>query len=215
MKPEPIILTNSSHSRRSFVTRTLGALGLLGFARPALAADLTPPATEGPFYPSPAMRRPDVDNDLVKILGSVQEAGGEVMMLKGRILDADGAPLANRRIEIWQCDMNGKYLHSGDRQAIEFDPAFQGFGHDVTGPDGSYEFRTIKPVTYPGRTPHIHVKVFENNREVLTSQFYIDGHPANGRDRIFNRLSDAEARAVSMVFTQNGAIEEAVVDVVV
>lgn len=63
--------------------------------------------------------------------------------------------MADHRVEIWQCDMNGKYLHGGFRRSIEFDAAFQGFGHDITGPDGSYKFRTIKPVTYPGRTPHI------------------------------------------------------------
>lgn len=208
-------MNKSTQSRRFFVSTILGAIGLSALAKPASAATPTPPAAEGPFYPTPTMRRADVDNDLVKILGSVEEAGGEVIILKGRVLDRAGAPLADRRIEIWQCDMNGKYLHSGDRQAIEFDPAFQGFGHDITGPDGSYEFRTIKPVTYPGRTPHIHVKVVEGEQEVLTSQFYIAGHPANSRDRIFNRLSDSDAQAVSMTFAMTDRGEEAVVDVVV
>lgn len=208
-------MNKSTQSRRFFVSTILGAIGLSALAKPASAATPTPPAAEGPFYPTPTMRRADVDNDLVKILGSVEEAGGEVIILKGRVLDRAGAPLADRRIEIWQCDMNGKYLHSGDRQAIEFDPAFQGFGHDITGPDGSYEFRTIKPVTYPGRTPHIHVKIIEGEQEVLTSQFYIAGHPANSRDQIFNRLSDSDAQAVSMTFAMTDRGEEAVVDVVV
>lgn len=208
-------MNKSTQSRRFFVSTILGAIGLSALPKPASAATPTPPAAEGPFYPTPTMRRADVDNDLVKILGSVEEAGGEVIILKGRVLDRAGAPLADRRIEIWQCDMNGKYLHSGDRQAIEFDPAFQGFGHDITGPDGSYEFRTIKPVTYPGRTPHIHVKIIEGEQEVLTSQFYIAGHPANSRDRIFNRLSDSDAQAVSMSFAMTDRGEEAVVDVVV
>lgn len=212
-------MQTSPQSRRNFIARTLGALGMTALAKPALASEPTPVAAEGPFYPSPAMRRADVDNDLVKIIGSVQEAGGEVFTLKGRITDTDGSPLAEHRIEIWQCDLNGKYLHSGDRQAIAFDPAFQGFGHDITDADGSYEFRTIKPVTYPGRTPHVHVKVFQgpsdSDRELLTSQFYIAGHPANGRDRIFNRLSETDANAVSMTFDIVGGSEQAVVDVVV
>jgi protocatechuate 3,4-dioxygenase beta subunit len=202
-------------SRRGFVAGTLGALGLSSLGKAAIAAEPTPPAMEGPFYPTPAMRRPDVDNDLVRIIGMVEEAGGEVFTLRGRVLDRDGAPLAGRRIEIWQCDMNGKYMHPGDRQAIAFDSGFQGFGHDITGPDGSYSFRTIKPVTYPGRTPHIHVKLFEGEREVLTSQFYIAGHPANARDRLYNRMSEAEARAVSMVFTATDTGEEAIIDVVI
>lgn len=207
-------MSNGLYPRRNLLTWALGAIGLAA-TRPALAAIATPSATEGPFYPTPTMRRADVDNDLVKILGSVKEAGGEVFLLKGRVLNADGAPLEGWRIEIWQCDMNGKYLHSGDRQAIAFDAAFQGFGHDITGSDGAYEFRTIKPVTYPGRTPHIHVKVFDGDREALTSQFYISGHPSNGRDRIFRRLSEQDAKSVSMVFEQVDGVEQAVVDVVV
>lgn len=207
-------MSNANHPRRRVLTWTLGALGLAA-AKPVLAATPTPSATECPFYPTPTMRRADVDNDLVKILGSVQEAGGDVFILKGRVLDSDGAPLAGRRIKIWQCDMNGKYLHTGDDQNITFDAAFQGFGHDITGDDGAYEFRTIKPVTCPGRTPHIHVKVFDDDREVLTSQFYIDSHPANDRDRIFGRLSQADAAAVSMDFEMVEGVEQAVVDVVV
>jgi len=208
-------MTKANTSRRTFLARMLGALGLSAVVHPVAAAEPTPSATEGPFYPTPAMRRTDVDNDLVKIIGQVQEAGGEVMMLNGRVLNEDGAPMADHRVEIWQCDMNGKYLHSGDRQAIEFDVAFQGFGHDITGPDGAYQFRTIKPVTYPGRTPHIHVKVFNGTQEVLTTQFYIDGHPANGRDRIFGRLSAANAAAVSMVFETVDGVDQTTVDIIV
>lgn len=208
-------MSDTHPSRRGFVVGTLGAISLTALGRPVLADDPTPRAMEGPFYPTPAMRRPDVDNDLVRIIGMVEEAGGEVFRLKGRVLDQDGAPLADHRVEIWQCDMNGKYMHPGDTQRIEFDVAFQGFGHDMTGPDGSYTFRTIKPVTYPGRTPHIHVKVFDGDREVLTSQFYIAGHPGNSRDRIFNGMSEAEAAAVSMVFTMTDSGEEATVDIVI
>ncbi len=207
-------MTAKRQTRRSLLATGMGALGAAA-AQPVLAATATPRATEGPFYPTPPMRRADVDNDLVKIVGAVREAGGEVFTLAGRITDRNGTPRAGHRIEIWQCDMNGKYLHSGDRQRIAFDPAFQGFGHDITGPDGSYVFRTIKPVTYPGRTPHIHVKVFDGSREILTSQFYIDGHPANRRDRIFNRLSQSDAKAVSMAFTNGPGGEQAIVNVVV
>ncbi|MBF9043735.1 protocatechuate 3,4-dioxygenase [Rhodobacterales bacterium HKCCE4037] len=208
-------MTESSTTRRSILKGGLGALGTVALANPLSATELTPDATEGPFYPTPAMRRSDVDNDLVRIMGAVREAGGEVITLRGRLTDADDTPLEGYRVEIWQCDMNGRYMHPGDDQATEFDAAFQGFGHDITGPDGSYSFRTIKPVTYPGRTPHIHVKVLDGETEVLTTQFYIAGHPGNARDRIFNRMSDPEAAAVSMTFTQGEASEETTVDIVI
>ncbi|MFK7874826.1 MAG: hypothetical protein AB8B71_03465, partial [Paracoccaceae bacterium] len=137
-------MTTKRQTRRGVLASSIGALGVAA-VNPLYAATKTPRATEGPFYPTPPMRRADVDNDLVKIIGAVRDAGGEIVTLKGRVLDKDGAPRAGHRIEIWQCDANGKYLHSGDRQKIDFDAAFQGFGHDITGPDGSYVFRTIKP----------------------------------------------------------------------
>lgn len=193
-------------TRRSILAGLVAFAGGALFWRSADAAGLTPRATEGPFYPTPSMRMPDVDNDLVKVMGLVKEAGGEVITLKGTITDADGNPRVGHRIEIWQCDLNGKYLHPGDDRNVTYDQGFQGFGHDITGEDGSYSFRTIKPGKYPGRTPHIHVKVFDGGTELLTTQFYVAGDPDNERDSIFRRMSDEQAERVSMVYedTENG-----------
>lgn len=179
-----------------------------------LAAVRTPRATAGPFYPTPAMRFADADNDLVRIEGAVREAGGEVVVLKGRVLDLNASPVAGARVEIWQCDVNGRYLHSGDQRSVPRDAAFQGFGHVVTGPDGGYAFRTIKPVPYPGRTPHIHMKVLYGDKELIT-QLYIEGHPQNESDRIFRRLSEQEKRLVSMAFANGPNGPEAAVDIVI
>ena len=55
------------------------------------------------------MRTSDTDNDLVKVEGQEREAGDDIITLKGRILDSNGKPLPNHRIEIWQCDVNSKY----------------------------------------------------------------------------------------------------------
>lgn len=196
--------------------RALAALpftALLG--RSAMAARQTPTSTEGPFYPTPRMRFADIDNNLVKISGVVEEAGGEIVILKGTVRNQQGAPVAGARVEIWQCDVNGRYLHAGDRNAsVPRDPAFQGFGHTITDAGGAYAFRTIKPVPYPGRTPHIHVKVLHAGGE-LTSQLYLKGHPLNARDFIFQRLSPADRRAVSMAFAPSPDGPLAEVDIVV
>ena len=191
---------------------TLGALAGL-IAAPAQAAVPTPGQTEGPFYPRPSMRFADIDNDLVKIAGAVREAGGEVVHLNGRVLDRDGVPLAGARVEIWQCDANGRYMHTGDRSEAPRDPAFQGFGHDIADDQGRYRFRTIKPVVYPGRTPHIHVKVLLEGA-TLTTQFYTEGEPGNARDGIWRRLSDDERKAVAMVFNPIDGVPTAEVDIV-
>ncbi len=204
-----------SKSRRNLLGGIAGLMGVSSLGARAAAAVLTPSAAEGPYYPTPAIRTPDIDNDLVKIIGRVEEAGGEVFTLRGRLTGANGQPLARHRIEIWQCDMDGNYMHPRDLRSANFDQAFQGFGHDVTDNGGSYVFRTIKPTIYPGRTPHIHVKVFDGNRELLTTQFYIKGHPNNSRDGLFNRMSKAEANAVSMEFVQGATGLEATINIVV
>jgi protocatechuate 3,4-dioxygenase beta subunit len=205
-------LAMAGSTRRS-VVRALAGLPVVAMFGGRAFGQRTPASTEGPYYPSAGARLGDVDNDLVRVAGAVKEAGGEVIVLKGRVLDADRNPVAGARVEIWQCDVNGRYLHPADRGSRPRDPAFQGFGHFVTGADGTYAFRTIKPVPYPGRTPHIHVKVRHNGRE-LTTQFYIAGHAQNANDFLFSRLSAAEQRVVSMVFSANAEVPEAAVDIV-
>ena len=95
--------------------------------------------------------------------------------------------MKNAVVEIWQCDANGVYLHTADSgmKKDKQDKNFQGFGRFVTGSTGEYYFRTIKPVPYPGRpAPHIHFKVKKGDRELLTSQINIAGHPGNKVDGV-------------------------------
>lgn len=152
--------------------------------QPTLAAApvATPAQTEGPFYPTsfPA----DMDNDLVQVRGQTSQAMGTVLHLQGRVLDLNGRAIQNTRVEIWQCDAQGLYDHPRQPGRDRRDSAFQGYGRMMTA-DGHYSFRTLKPVAYPGRTPHIHFKVATPSGSSLTSQFYIAGEPGNERDGIF------------------------------
>jgi protocatechuate 3,4-dioxygenase beta subunit len=108
----------------------------------------------------------------------------------------------NAAVEIWQCDSKGVYLHTADSGRRERDKNFQGFGRFLTSSAGEYYFRTIKPVPYPGRTPHIHFKVKRSGKELLTTQCYIKGHPGNERDGIYRSLRDPKAReSVTIDFT--------------
>jgi protocatechuate 3,4-dioxygenase beta subunit len=162
----------------------------------AFAEELTrtPKQMEGPFYPDKLPL--DTDNDLLIINDSITPSIGEVTHLTGRILDANGEPFRNALIEIWQCDANGVYLHTGDsngKQAKQ-DKNFQGFGRFMTGSTGEYYFRTIKPVAYPGRTPHIHVAVKVKGHEKLTTQCYVKGEPQNERDGVLRGIRDERAR---------------------
>lgn len=171
------------------------ALGSLFASRAgAYAEELvrTPRMTEGPFFPD---RLPlDTDNDLLVITDAIEPADGEITWLSGRILDATGSPIRNALVEIWQVDGRGAYLHSRTGNAENRDKRFQGYGRFVTGTDGAYGFRTIKPVPYPGRTPHIHVKVSRGGQRLLTTQCFVKGHPQNDRDGIFKSIRDEAQR---------------------
>src|SRR3954451_18806099 len=154
------------NSRRSFLgTLALGATAFT--ARGAFAEELirTPTTNEGPFFPT---RLPlDTDNDLLIINDAITPAVGRVTHLSGRLLDAKGDPLRNTLVEIWQVDNNGAYIHSRDPNRAKHDANFQGYGRFLTGSTGEYYFRTIKPVPYPGRTPHIHYKLSKGGKELL------------------------------------------------
>lgn len=192
----------SRRGRRAFLgTLALGAAGA-ALATPGAFADelvKTPPQTEGPFYPDKLPL--DTDNDLIIVNDRITPAVGEVTHLGGRILDAKGDPIRNALVEIWQVDGKAVYLHTADSSHKSRDTNFQGYGRFLTGSNGEYYFRTIKPVPYPGRTPHIHYKVTRGGKDLLTTQCYVKGHPGNNRDGIYRSLRDPKARdAVTVDF---------------
>jgi protocatechuate 3,4-dioxygenase beta subunit len=158
----------------------------------AEALSLTAAQTEGPFYPDKLPL--DTDNDLLIVNNDLTPATGEVTWLNGRILDARGEPIRNAVVEIWQADASGVYLHTKDTHAKR-DAHFQGYGRFLTSSTGEYAFRTIKPVPYPGRTPHIHFKVRRGGKELLTTQCYIKGNPLNEKDGVYKDIASEQARA--------------------
>jgi protocatechuate 3,4-dioxygenase beta subunit len=185
--------THTPFTRRRFVTGV--ALGVAAFTTPgAFAQELTrtPAQTEGPFYPDKLPL--DTDNDLLIINDTITPAVGEITHLGGRILDAKGNPIRNATVEIWQVDSGGAYLHTGTSNREKRDANFQGFGRFMTGSTGEYYFRTIKPVPYPGRTPHIHFAVKIKGRDKFTTQCYIKGHAGNERDGIWRSVRDEKQR---------------------
>ena len=190
-----IILPN----RRVFLAHGLALAGGVGFANslfaePGKFADFlqTPHQTEGPFYPDKLPL--DTDNDLIVINDSLTPSVGTITHLTGRVMDLKGNPIRNARVDLWQCDGKGVYLHSRGGDRNKMDKNFQGFGRFTTNRKGEYYFRTIKPVPYPGRTPHIHVKVFIGGKKQLTTQLYIKGHDMNQRDGLFNGVLNKQQR---------------------
>jgi protocatechuate 3,4-dioxygenase beta subunit len=187
-----------SRNRRYFLKAA--AYGTALFTTPGLFAEeliATPRFTEGPFYPDKLPL--DTDNDLLIINDSITPAVGEITHLTGRVLGPSGQPLGNAFVEIWQVDAQGAYLHAGSNNRDRADKNFQGYGRFLTDSKGQYYFRTIKPVPYPGRTPHIHYAVSKNGRRILTTQLFINGHPQNDRDGVLRSASDPIARETVLV----------------
>jgi protocatechuate 3,4-dioxygenase beta subunit len=180
--------------RRVLIVATSAACAGLARPRVALAAlSPTPRQTAGPFYP--ATLPLDSDNDLVRIRGHDGQASGMVTHVIGRVLDVEGGPVPEARVEIWQCDSHGRYHYVNDRASPPLDPDFQGYGRTTSAADGRYQFRTIRPVPYPGRTPHIHFTITTTRGTRLITQMYVAGEPLNERDAVLAQIRDPAARA--------------------
>lgn len=185
-------------------TSALAAQAVAPIARAASPLVVTPGQTEGPFYPLtlPA----DMDSDLVRVKGQAAQAIGTVTHVSGRILDRHGEPVRGAMVEIWQCDAHGIYNHPGDSGQRRRDAAFQGYGRVEVDAGGRYAFRTIRPVAYPGRTPHIHFKVHAPGVGRLTTQMYVYGERQNATDGVLNGIRDRRARD-SVIVTLTEAVD--------
>jgi protocatechuate 3,4-dioxygenase, beta subunit len=191
-------------ARRLFIGGLAGA-GLAPLARVTSAQSTgrtpSPAQTLGPFYPRNAAERPRAtDADLLTVEGERVLSKGVPIFLVGRVVDRRGTPVADAAVEIWQCDANAVYHHPGGGAESERDPYFQGYGIDRTDARGDFRFRTIRPVAYPGRTPHIHVRVQPANGRAFATQLYLPDDPGNARDFLFSRLDGDEQRALLLAF---------------
>jgi protocatechuate 3,4-dioxygenase beta subunit len=182
--------------RRRLLQASAAWLAGMPFVSKALGAEplpATPQQTAGPFYP--LAFPPDSDNDLIHVSGRAATANGTPARIGGRVLDRSGRPLAGAQVEIWQCDATGRYHHVRDGRAAEpLDDNFQGYGRIAADQTGSYNFLTIRPVPYPGRTPHIHFAVSGAGFERLVTQMYVAGEPENERDAVLLGVRDRAAR---------------------
>jgi protocatechuate 3,4-dioxygenase, beta subunit len=182
-----------------------------GAAHPAVPVRLNAATTAGIELPRHLVL-PD-DADLTKT-GSAAPLG-ERIIVTGRVIDEDGAPVRNSLIEIWQCNAAGRYAHHGDTHDAPLDPNFAGFGKTLTDQDGRYRFITIKPGAYPWgnhdnawRPAHIHFSLFGAiYAQRLITQMYFPGDSLFAYDPIFNSIPDPTARQrLVSVFTREHTV---------
>lgn len=131
----------------------------------------TPPQMQGPFYLPLSPERVSLVEPKMK---------SPRMRVTGRVVDTACRPLPGALLDFWQCDERGQYDTKG----------FSLRGHQFANSKGEFFLETVIPGSYPGRTPHLHVKVQRKGGQILTTQLYLPNHPGNAQDFLFDpRLS--------------------------
>jgi protocatechuate 3,4-dioxygenase alpha subunit len=172
---------------------------------------LTPSQTIGPFFHRALLH--EGWNDL-----TARGATGERLVIEGRVLDGDGAPVDDAMIEVWQANAAGRYDHPEDlqeegRQERPLDPNFHGFGRTATGPDGRFRLRTVKPGPVTGRgnalqAPHINLSIFARGLlKRLVTRIYLPDEPLNRDDPLLSALP-ADRRATLIARLAEGGAAE-------
>jgi len=167
-------------------------------AKPLVVLPHTLSELTGPLFGHSAIS--EADNDLTR-----QHAGeplGERIIVNGRVVDADGHPVRNTLIEIWQTNAAGRYFHARDDHPAPLDPNFTGAGRTATDANGFYRFLTIKPGAYPWRNhhnawrpAHIHFSLFGPAFVTrLITQMYFPGDPLLPLDPVLQSIPGEIAR---------------------
>ncbi len=181
-------------NRREFLI----ASGTFLFAKSSFSGTLkTPWQSAGPFYPD--CEPDDSDNNLVNIGLRGVDAEGIKLDIFGTITNPEYKPLSDLIIEIWQTDNNGIYIHSSAPDQKKRDKNFQGFGKTKSDLNGNFEFRTILPVAYFGRPPHIHLLVRDEFSIKLITQLYFENHPLNESDYLFKKMNPEEKKINTLI----------------
>lgn len=142
-----------------------------------------------------------LDHDLIRNHAVTGAPIGERIIVHGRVLDEMGRPVPQTLVEVWQANAGGRYRHPNDRYLAPLDPNFGGCGRVLTGDDGAFAFRTIKPGAYPWRNhlnswrpAHIHFSVFGPSfSQRLLTQMYFEGDPLIAKCPIVATIPDPGA----------------------
>jgi protocatechuate 3,4-dioxygenase, alpha subunit len=137
---------------------------------------------------------------------------GDPVTIDGRITDADGKPVDDALVEIWQANARGRYDHPDDTRNIPLEPGFRGFGRVPTNAAGVFRIATIKPgpVPAPGggmQAPHINVTIFMRGMlKHLRTRLYFPDEPANASDPVLARVPAARRGTLIATTRANGTL---------
>jgi protocatechuate 3,4-dioxygenase beta subunit len=195
--------------RRDFLAKGLAAVAGGALIKNALGNScpiLTPAQGSGPFYPGESEFGRDID--LTRVPGSNVRAQGDVIYVRGRVVDHLCRPVANANVEIWQACASGKYNSPKDPNPAPLDPHFRYWAETFTNEKGEYLFKTIMPGVYPAdekwdRPPHIHFRIAKKGYKELITQMYFKDHPLNDLDLILQDIPGEQRETVIVNFEKS------------
>lgn len=192
-------------TRRQFAQSVFASAGLF-VAGPVLARERQPvlgttaESPMGPFYPLRPLA--EADADLTRLAGHSSRASGTVIELTGRVRDLRGNAIAGARMDLWQANAAGRYMHELDPATAPLDPDFQGFARLVTGPDGAYRIVTVKPAGYDSpighRPPHLHFDLRGRTHRSIAQMYFPEDSEGNARDTLYRALGDEAGTSLAM-----------------
>ena len=200
-------------SRRQLLGMAVAAGGLALFGTPpcafAQALKRTPGEILGPFYP--VLRTVEKSGDLTMLPGKPGRAEGQVIYVMGRVLNVQGQPVKGARVELWQANTHGRYVHPSDANPAPLDPNFEGFAIQDTDAEGRFRFKTIKPGAYPAnptwmRPPHLHFEVTGKINRLIT-QMYFPGEPLNDKDLLLQNIRGNKEGLIAKVLPPTSDVE--------
>jgi protocatechuate 3,4-dioxygenase beta subunit len=188
-----------------------GGFSLSGTASSVFAQGLkrTPGEILGPFYP--VLRSVEKTADLTTVPGKPGRAAGQVIYVMGRVLSVQGQPVKGARIELWQANTHGRYVHPSDTNPAPLDPNFEGFAIQDADVEGRYRFKTIKPGAYPVnanwmRPPHLHFEVTGKINRMIT-QMYFPGESLNDKDLLLQNIRANKDGLIAKVLPPTSDVE--------
>jgi protocatechuate 3,4-dioxygenase alpha subunit len=166
--------------------------------------------TIGPFFPIQFTVAEHAD------LTEGSTVPGRRLVLAGRVTDAEGEPIENALVELWQADAMGRFPTRTEEAGAEDDHVCRGWGRVATDADGWYRFRTIEPGSYsvpevPGwiRPPHFRIRILASGvMRPLVTQVFMPGEPLNEADRQLLAIEDTELRSRLIARRDGSASEE-------
>ena len=195
-------MTNILLSRRTFAGAGIATAGLVlaTGARAFQSKPLTAESPMGPFFPLDVPS--DNDADLTWLKGHSKRASGQVIEVRGRVLDLKGNPIAGARLDLWQANAKGRYAHPADPAVMPLDPDFQGFASIVSDAKGDWRIITIKPGSYDSpignRPPHIHFDVRGKSHRNVAQLYFPEDAEANAHDTLYKALGADAGTSVAV-----------------